>query len=140
METNGRATGLRRALAVDAVASGVTGVAMSAGAAALAPVLGLPEPLVQGAGLVMLPFAAVVGYLATRRSPPAGAVRAVIGLNAAWVAASVALLVSGWVAPTGWGYAFVLGQAAAVAAFAEMEWTGLRAGADAPGLPRVQRA
>ncbi len=51
---------------------------------------------------------------------------AVIALNAGWVAASLLLLLAGWVEPNGLGYAFILGQAGAVAVLAEMQYVGLR--------------
>jgi hypothetical protein len=50
----------------------------------------------------------------------------VIVTNALWAAASVVLLLSGWVAPTALGYAFVIAQAAVVAVFGELQYTGLR--------------
>ncbi len=55
-----------------------------------------------------------------------GAIVAVIVANALWVVASIALLVSGEVAPTMLGYVFVIGQAVAVLGFAELQWVGLR--------------
>lgn len=36
------------------------------------------------------------------------------------------LLIGNWVAPTMLGYAFVIGQAAAVALFAELQYVGLK--------------
>jgi hypothetical protein len=77
-------TFLRRILFVDAGISGVTGVLMLAAARPLAQWLGLPELLLRYAGFSLLPFAALVLYLATRdilpragggrssRSTPAG--------------------------------------------------------------------
>jgi len=50
----------------------------------------------------------------------------VIAINAAWVAGSVLLLLSGRIEPNILGYAFILGQALAVAGFAEMQYVGLR--------------
>jgi hypothetical protein len=120
------ATFLRRALAADAVTSGAAGLLMTFGAGALEGPLGLPAPLLQVAGLILLPFAAGVAYLAARAMPPRPAVWAVIALNAVWALDSGLLLVSGWVAPTALGYAFVIVQAAAVAAFAEIQYVGLR--------------
>ena len=58
-------------------------------------------------------------------SPRAG-VWAVIVLNVVWVANSLLLLASGWVAPALLGYAFVMGQAVVVAVLAELEFIGLR--------------
>ena len=88
--------------------------------------MNLPTPLLTGTGLFMLCYAALVLFIATRDPLP----RPLIGLlaigNFGWAAASVALLVGGWVAPTGWGLAWVLAQAAIVAVLAELQWTGWR--------------
>jgi hypothetical protein len=117
---------LRRALLLDAVASGATGVMMAAGAQVLSGLCGLPASLLTYSGLSLLPFAAIVGLLARRDSLPAAIVWAVIAYNALWSLDSLGLLASGWVAPTALGYAFVLGQALVVAALAECEYLGLR--------------
>jgi hypothetical protein len=50
----------------------------------------------------------------------------VIGLNLLWALDSVALLLSGRVAPTALGSVFTLGQALIVAAVAQLEFVGLR--------------
>ena len=50
----------------------------------------------------------------------------IIAINALWVAASFGLLLSGLVAPTPLGYAFVIAQALAVALLAELQFIGLR--------------
>jgi hypothetical protein len=50
----------------------------------------------------------------------------VIALNVAWVVASVLLLLSSQIHPNALGYGFVIVQAIAVAAFAEMQYVGLR--------------
>ncbi|HEX5777673.1 MAG TPA: hypothetical protein VFY21_02430 [Xanthobacteraceae bacterium] len=117
---------LRLALIADAIASGVTGLLMFAGAALLTGLLGLPEELLRYAGLVLLPFAAFVAFIGTRTDIPRAAAGTVVVVNFAWVAASVALLVSGTVMPTMLGYAFVLAQALAVGVLAELQWIGLR--------------
>jgi hypothetical protein len=99
---------------------------MAGGAALLAGLLGLPEPLLRGAGLALLPYGAFVAFVATRPQLSAAAVWAVIALNALWALDSVALLLTGWVAPSALGYGFVLLQAAVVGVFAELEFLGLR--------------
>jgi hypothetical protein len=116
---------LRLALLGDAAASGAMGLLALAGATLLAGPLGLPAGLLQGAGLVLLPYAAMVLWLARRPAPAAWAVWAVIGVNALWVADSLLLLASGWVAPTALGTAFVLAQALAVGGFAAAQGVGL---------------
>jgi hypothetical protein len=117
---------LRYALVGDAVASGATGLLLALGAGALAGLLGLPEALMRSAGLILLPYAAVVALLGTRATMSRRAVWAVIAVNGVWVADSLILLASGWVSPTALGYAFVLAQALAVLVFAEAQYLGLR--------------
>lgn len=117
---------LRFALLGDAIASGATGLLLAAGAGLLANVLGLPEPLMRYAGLFLLPYAAIVGYLGTRPTLSRGMIRAIIIINAAWAVQSVFLLVGGGVSPTMLGTAFVVAQALVVAGFAEAQWLGMR--------------
>lgn len=117
---------LRTALLADTVVSGPAALLCVAVGAALAAPLGLPAALLQGAGLVMLGWAALTFWMSRRPTLPAWGVWAVIGLNLAWVAASLLLLVSGLVAPTALGVAIVLVQAAAVDALAIAQWIGLR--------------
>ena len=124
-------TFLRIALVGDAVASGATGLLTGLGSGLLASLLGLPESLLRYAGLVLLPYAVVVAYLGIHGSLAAGAIWAVIAINAIWAADSALLLLSGWVTPTALGYAFVVLQAAVVAAFAEAQYLGLRRSAHA---------
>jgi hypothetical protein len=117
---------VRRMLVADAAITGATGVLMLAGAPLLHPWLGVPAPLLRYAGASLLPFAAAVAYLSSRESLPRAGVWAVILANALWSIDSVALLFTGWIAPTALGYAFVLFQAVVVCAFAELQYVGLR--------------
>ena len=117
---------LRRVLVVDAVSSGAMGVAMVALAELLAELLQLPVDLISEAGIVLLPFAAFVALVASRREPSRIAVWVIIALNAVWVIDSIVLLFTGWVAPNALGYAFVVAQAAAVLLFADLEYMGLK--------------
>jgi len=119
---------LRYALLADAVASGATGLLMIAGADLLTGLLGLPVGLMREAGLLLIPYVALVAFVGTREVISRQAVQTVIALNVVWVAASVGLLVTDFVAPTALGVAFVLAQAAAVAVFAELQFIGLRRG------------
>jgi hypothetical protein len=116
---------LRRALMLDAVASGAAALLMIAGAGLLEGLLGLPAALVRGAGLVLVPYVAFVAFVATRVDIARPAVWSVIAANVLWAAASGLLLVSGWVAPNALGYAFVIGQAAVVALLGELQYVGL---------------
>src|SRR5947199_9680100 len=116
---------LRRALVLDALASGGTGILTAASAGILSRVCNLPEPLLAYSGLSLLPFAAIVGLIARRDVLPAAIVWAIITYNALWSIDSIVLLLSGWVAPNGFGYAFVIGQALGVAVLAACQYMGL---------------
>ena len=117
---------LRNALALDAAACAATGLLLSFGAGSLANLLGFPAEFLRGAGLVLLPCAAALAFLASRVRLPRLAVYAVIGVNILWIVDSVLILVAGWFAPTALGIAFVLAQAAAVAVVTELEVIGLK--------------
>jgi len=117
---------LRRALLADALISGATGLLMLIGANVLASLLGLPEALLRYAGLVLLPYGALVAYVATREQLRRWAVWAVIVANAIWAMDSIILLLSGWLTPNAICYAFIIFQALVVAAFAEIQYIGLR--------------
>jgi len=117
---------LRGSLLADGLASGAMGLLLLAGGGLAAGLLGLPEALLRGVGLVLLPFAAGVLWLGRQPLPNPAGVKAVIVVNIAWVASSVLILVAGWLAPSGPGIAFVVGQALAVAVFAELQYIGWR--------------
>ena len=117
---------LRRALIVDALASGATAVLLVAAAAPLQPLLGLPVALMRGAGLVLIPYVALVAFVATRERIEAAAVWGIIVSNALWAIASFLLLLSGQIAPTALGIAFAAGQAVVVALLGELQYVGLR--------------
>jgi hypothetical protein len=117
---------LRRVLIIDAVFSGVSGVAMIAFTGLIAGLLQLPVDLISEAGIVLLPFAAFVGFVASRSEPARLAVWAIIAINIVWAVDSIVLLFSGWVAPNALGYAFVIAQAAGVLVLADLEYMGVK--------------
>lgn len=121
-----RNTFLRYALLADAVASGATGLLLIAGADLLTGLLGLPVALMREAGLLLVPYVALVAFVGTREAISRPAVQAIIALNVLWVVGSIGLLMSGHVAPTVLGTAFVIAQAIAVGVFAELQVVGLR--------------
>jgi hypothetical protein len=126
MQSIKSSTLLRRVLLADAACSAGMGVAMLTLGPMFAGLLNLPAGLLREAGFVLLPFAGLVGYLATREQPARIGVWAVIALNIVWTVDSILLLLTGWVEPNALGYAFIIGQAAAVGLFAELEYVGLR--------------
>jgi hypothetical protein len=117
---------LRRAILADAIFSGAAALLLTFGAGMLAPLLNLPDALLRDAGLFLIAYAALVGWLGTRQSMPKALVAIVVAGNAAWTMASIALLFSGWVDPNLFGEAFIAAQAIAVGAFAELQYIGLR--------------
>lgn len=116
---------LRLALAADAAASGAVGLLLALGGSVLAPWLGLPSGLLSWAGIGLIAFAALVAWTAMRQPTPAGAARLIVVVNAAWVVASLILLVVPPSPVTPLGVAFVLVQAAAVLALSILQRIGL---------------
>ncbi|MDO9498784.1 hypothetical protein [Falsiroseomonas sp.] len=118
---------LKLALLGDAVACAVSGLFLAAGAAALAVPLGLPEALLRGAGLALLPWAAFLAFTGSRASPSRGAVLAIIGLNTLWVLDSLLLAAGAFgLAPRQLGAGFILAQAAIAAGFTALQILALR--------------
>lgn len=117
---------LRRVLLLDGACAGLLGVMALLDAAALEEYLGLSATLVREVGLSLIPFGIALVYLSRRARVPRAGVLAVIATNAAWVLGSFLFLLVPGIAPTGLGYAVVIGQALAVSALAEMEYVGLR--------------
>jgi hypothetical protein len=117
---------LRRAILADAIFSGASAVLLTLGASELASWLSLPEALLRETGMFLIAYAALVGWLGTRQAMPKPLVVIVIAGNAAWTLASIALLLSGAVTPNLLGDAFVVAQATAVGALAELQYVGLR--------------
>lgn len=123
-------TFLRRALLADAVFSGIAALGFSFGAGAFARLFNLPDMLLLEAGLFLIAYAALVGWLASRASVPRLLVLLVVVGNAAWTVGSIALLLSGAVSPNLAGELMVVAQAIATGVFAELQYMGLRKSAD----------
>ena len=117
---------LRRTLVIDAGVSGATALLLVTAAGLLANVLALPEALLRYAGAVLVPFVIFVVYVARQPNVSRAGVLSIIMLNAAWVFASIWLLLSDQLRPNALGTAFIIVQAVAVALFAELQYVGLR--------------
>lgn len=117
---------LRNTLFADALVSGAAGILMMLGAPLLSPILGLPGELLFWAGLVLVPFVAMLVVIARRATVSRLLMIDIIVINALWVAGSFALLFSGAVDPTMLGIAFVTAQAVTVAVFADLQFIGIR--------------
>jgi hypothetical protein len=117
---------LRRALLADAIFSGVSALLLTFDAQALASLTNLPEALLREAGLFLIAYTALVGWLGTRQVLPKLLAGIVIAGNVAWTLASIGLLFSSAVTPNLLGEAAVVMQAIAVGVLAELQYIGLR--------------
>jgi hypothetical protein len=117
---------LRRALALDSARCAMIGLGLCVGGVPLADMFGLGERLLLGAGLLLLPLAAFIGWLASRPSPPAPLVWLVVAGNIAWSAESFLLISIEGTRITALGTAFVAVQALAVLGITALEYAGLR--------------
>ncbi|MGQ7792872.1 hypothetical protein ACUN0C_10730 [Faunimonas sp. B44] len=115
---------LQAILLLDAASCAAMGLALVVLASPLGAFAAIPERLLFWSGCVLLPVAGVIAIVALRPGAGAGA-RVVILANAAWVIASMALLVGDWFVPNGFGVALILGQAGFVAVLTALEWAAL---------------
>jgi hypothetical protein len=113
---------LRKVLLLDAGTCVAAGAAMSLLAGPLARLTAIPEPLLLTAGLALFPVAAFMAFVARMPSIPKAAVWLIVLGNAAWVAGSALLLLAALIRPNGFGVAFILAQALAVAVLAWLEF------------------
>ncbi|MDH0896592.1 MULTISPECIES: hypothetical protein [Pseudomonas] len=117
---------LRRALLADGLVGLATGSLLVLLADWYANLLALPADLLYGAGLALLPLGLFLAWLGCQERINRLLVWAVIAINALWAIDSLALLFSGWVSPNLLGQVFVIGQAALVLLFLELELIGLK--------------
>jgi hypothetical protein len=119
-------TFLRRVLALDSASCAMLGLLLALGAGPLSGLFGLGDRLLFGAGLLLLPFAAFMAWLASRQAPPSPLVWLVIVGNVAWTAESFLLISTEAGRITALGTAFVAGQALAGLGLGLLEYAGLR--------------
>lgn len=117
---------LRQIVLVDGLVSGAMGALLIVAAGPLSGFTGLPATFLFWVGVSLIPWVAGLVWLGLREPLNRGGVEAVIALNALWVVGSVGVLVAGIFEPTALGYAFIVAQALAVAAFAELQFVGIR--------------
>jgi hypothetical protein len=126
---------LRKALGLDALVSGGMGLLLTASAAPLSSLLGMPYAFLTGVGIACLVWAAFTGWASRRAEISSTLVWTIIVLNALWVLESALIVLLGWVQPTTFGMVFVAGQALAVFALTEAQFIGLRRSAAARLTP-----
>ena len=124
--STGRDRLLRRALQLDAVATGAVGGLLLVGDPWLDDLLGAPTTLLRPVGLFLVAYAAALGAAGSRPTIRRPAAWAAVALNALWEPGSAILAAAGPFPLTGPGVAFALAQAVAVALFADLQLLGLR--------------
>ena len=119
-------TFLRRVLWADAATCAAFAILMAIAGDPLESLLGIPRAVHLVALALLVPSALLMAFTASRKPLFAAGVILIVCGNAAWVLASFWLALSGVFAPTGPGIAFLMVQAAAVAAIAMLEYSALR--------------
>ncbi|MFF8960671.1 hypothetical protein [Streptomyces sp. NPDC014894] len=117
---------LRRFLALDAVVTGVNGIAYLAAPGPLGRLLGVDESVLLIVGAFIAVYGAAVGLLAARPRPAALAVKAVVDVNLVYAVLSLFALAL-WLDPTVAGAVWIPLQAAVVAGFALLQFAALGA-------------
>ena len=117
---------LRLVLKLDAVVTGLNGVAYLTAAALLDDFLGLPAGVLWAAGVFLTGYAVAVWLVGTRPVVSARALGIVIVVNLLWAMDSLAAAAFGWGTPTATGTGWIVLQAVVVGAFGVLQWLGLR--------------
>ncbi len=122
---------LRNSLRLDALVSAAAGLLMTLASGPLSALLDLPQPLLFWAGVAIFGWVTLLVAVSRRGTVARLVLIDVVAGNALWVAASVGMLIGGMVTPNVLGVLFVLAQALAVAAFAVLQASALRAASPA---------
>lgn len=117
---------LRRAIQADAFLCAAAGLVFAAAAAPLGALLGIPSLHLLVLGFILMPYAAFLGYAATRERISRRAAWSIIAVNALWALDSLILLATGLLPLTTAGWWFVLIQAGIVADFAIVQAIAIR--------------
>lgn len=126
---------LRKALLMDGLVSGVSGLVLLVAPGAVASFIGAPSSgLMVAVGVVLLVFGLRV-VLSARQDPPRRRVAAVIlALNVAWLLGTVVVVAEGWLSRQGNWVLLLVGDVVLV--FAALEAIGLRKTASLATAPR----
>ena len=117
---------LRRALLADGLMGIASGSLLILLNGWYANLLALPGDLLLAAGLTLLPLGLFLMWLGSQETVSRRLVWVVLAINAMWAIDSLVLLFSGWISPNLLGQVFVIGQAALVLLFLELELIGLK--------------
>jgi hypothetical protein len=119
------ARGLALTVRADAAITGLFGILLAVASTLLDGWLSVDTALLLALGLVLAGYALVLEFVVARR-PTAALVWDVIVLNTLWVVGSVVAVLTDVLTLNTLGTVFVLGQAAAVALIAELQFLALR--------------
>jgi hypothetical protein len=112
---------LRLILKLDAVVTGVNGVAYLLLADPLEDLLGLPPALTRPIGAFLVLFAAAVWFVATRPAIARPFVLSIVAANVAWAVGSLAFAAAGASSPSTVGTVWVVLQALVVGGFGALQ-------------------
>jgi hypothetical protein len=129
---------LRLILKLDAVVTGVNGIAYLALAGPLEDLLGVAPELTRPIGAFLVLFAAAVWFVATRPVVPRLAAADIAAANALWAFGSLVFAAAGASSPTTVGTVWIVLQALVVGGFAALQALAMRsgsAGVVAPASP-----
>ncbi|MFI1784898.1 hypothetical protein [Streptomyces rubiginosohelvolus] len=116
----------RLALKLDAVATGLNGIAYLALATVLDSFFGVPTAVQYPVGAFLLLYAVGVLAIGTRKEISRTGLMAVIVANLLWVVLSLVVVVSGALSPTGVGAVWIVLQSLTVGGFAVLQCVGLK--------------
>lgn len=116
---------LKRVLMADAASCLAMAALFMAGASTLSSLFGLDRDLVFGAGILLVPVGLLILAIGMRQAAPAFLVYLIVAGNLLWSLES-GLVIANAPAITPIGIAFVAVQAAAVLAFAALEYLGMK--------------
>ena len=119
---------MRLILKLDAVVTGVNGIAYLLLANPLEDLLGVARELTRPIGAFLVLFAAGVWVVATRPQVPRPAVATIATANAVWALGSIAFAAAGASSPTTVGTVWIVLQALVVAGFAALQALAMRSG------------
>jgi hypothetical protein len=117
---------LRLILKLDAVVTGVNGIAYLALAGPLEDLLGVAPELMRPIGAFLVLFAAAVWFVASRPVVPRMAVADIAAVNAVWALGSVAFAATAASSPTTVGTVWIVLQALVVGGFAALQALAMR--------------
>jgi hypothetical protein len=116
-----RDTLLRLVLKLDALVTGLNGIAYLAAAEPLEELLGVSAALMRPVGAFLVLFAAAVWFVATRRVVSRPAVLAIATANGVWAIGSLVFAAAGASSPSTVGTVWVVLQALVVGGFAALQ-------------------